>query len=256
MKFASLAAAAAITLAMPAFAAPATPATPVPAGIKNIVIVPDAFVDGSGWRVVHDILIHKGYHVQVVQERLASLDDDVTNTNEIIRQQDGPTLLVGHGYGGAVISVAGVRGKVAGLVYVAAVQPDVGETMTQLLNSAPEPSDDLRPTRDGHIFFDMAKFGDDYAGDLSSNRTNYMAASQVQASVGSFGGLSLVAAWHNKPTYAVVATDDRFISPDLQRSMAKRAGAKVTEIKASHAVYISQPEAVAAAIEKASTEIK
>ena len=256
MKLASLAAAAAMILAVPAFAAPATPATPVPAGIKNIVIVPDAFVDGSGWRVVHDILIHKGYHVQVVQERLASLDEDVTNTNEIIRQQDGPTLLVGHGYGGAVISVAGVRGKVAGLVYVAAVQPDVGETTTQLLDSVPEPSDDLRPTRDGHVFFAPAKFGADYAGDLSTNRTDFMAASQVPASVGSFGALSLVAAWHTKPTYAVVATEDRFISPDLQRSMAKRAGSKVTEIKASHAVYISQPEAVAAAIEKAATETK
>ena len=256
MKLASLAAAAAMTLAVPAFAAPAAPATPVPAGIKNIVIVPDAFVDGSGWRVVHDILIHKGYHVQVVQERLASLDDDVTNTNEIIRQQDGPTLLVGHGYGGAVISVAGVRGKVAGLVYVAAVQPDVGENMTLLLNSTSQPSDDLRPSRDGDIFFDMEKFGDDYAGDLSSNRTNYMAVSQVPASVGAFGAMSFVAAWHNKPTYTVVATDDRFISPDLQRSMAKRAGSKVTEIKASHAVYISQPEAVAAAIEKAATETK
>ena len=144
-----------MALAGSAFAATPPRAAPsVPSGIKNIVIVPDAFVDGSGWRVVHDILIHKGYHVQVVQERFVSLDDDVSITNEIIRQQDGPTLLVGHGYGGAVISIAGARGKVAGLVYVDAVQPDVGETMTQLLASVPEPSDDLRPARDGRIFFD------------------------------------------------------------------------------------------------------
>lgn len=253
MKLFALMAASAMALAGSASAATPSPALVAPSGIKNIVIVPDAFVDGSGWRVVHDILIHKGYHVQVVQERFVSLDDDVSITNEIVRQQDGPTLLVGHGYGGAVISIAGARGKVQGLVYVDAVQPDVGETTTQLLASVPEPSDDLRPTRDGRIFFSPAKFGEDYAGDLSTNRTNYMAASQVPASIASFGGLSLVAAWHTKPSYAVVATDDRFISADLQRSMYKRAGSKVTEIKASHAVYISQPEAVAVVIEKAAT---
>lgn len=249
MKLIALMAAGAMALAGSASAA----TTAAPATIKNVVIVPDAFVDGSGWRVVHDILIHKGYHVQVVQERFVSLDDDVAITNEIVRQQDGPTLLVGHGYGGAVISIAGSRSKVQGLVYVGAVQPDVGETMTQLLGSVQEPSDDLRPSRDGRIFFAPAKFGEDYAGDLSTNRTSFMAASQVPASVASFGGLSLVAAWHTKPSYGVVATDDRFISPDLQRSMYARAGSKVTEIKASHAVYISQPEAVAAVIEQAAT---
>ncbi len=256
MKFATLAAVAAMAFVAPAFAAPTAPAPAVPSGIRNIVIVPDAFVDGSGWRVVHDILIHKGYHVQVVQERFASLADDVTITDEIVREQDGPTLLVGHGYGGAVISMAGTRGKVRGLVYVAAVTPDVGENMAQILNSDPKPSDDIRPTRDGHLFFDAAKFGDDYAGDLSSNRTNFMAVSQVPATTTAFNAMPLTAAWRTKPSYAVVATDDRFISPELQRSLYKRAGSKVTEVKASHALYISQPEAVAAVIEQAAVATK
>jgi pimeloyl-ACP methyl ester carboxylesterase len=253
MKLLALMAASTMALAGSAFAAPPAPASGAPSGIKNIVIVPDAFVDGSGWRVVHDILIHKGYHVQVVQEHFASLDDDVSIANEIIRQQDGPTLLVGHGYGGAVISIAGAREKVRGLVYVGAVQPDVGEAVSQILASVPQPSNDIRTGRDGHLFFDPAKFGADYAGDLSTNRTDFMAASQAPATAAAFGGLAYVAAWRTKPSYAVVATEDRVLSPDLQRSMYKRAGSKVTEIKASHAVYISQPEAVAAVIEQAAT---
>ncbi|HLZ66535.1 MAG TPA: alpha/beta hydrolase [Aliidongia sp.] len=254
MRMKSIIAAAAVALVAPMSAALAdtTPA----AGVKNIVIVPDAFVDGSGWRVVHDILIHKGYHVQVVQERFLTLDDDVSITNEIIRQQPGATLLVGHGYGGAVVSIAGARGKVKGLVYVDAVQPDVGEAVSQILASVPEPNTDIITNRDGRLFFNPAKFAADYAGDLTTNRTDFMAASQVPATTAAFGGLSLVAAWRTKPSYAVVATDDRFLSPDLQRSMYKRAGSKVTEIKASHAVYISQPEAVAAVIEEAALAAK
>jgi len=228
---------------------------PAPA-IKNVVIVPGAFVDGSGWRVVHDILIHKGYHVTVAQPRIDTLANDTEQVRELIRQQDGPVVLVGHSYGGAVITQAGNRDKVKALVYVAGVQPDVGESLSQVVGSMPSPSNDVMPTRDGHLYFDPQKFGDDFAGDLGKNRTDFMAVSQVPASTAAFGATMQVAAWHSKPTWAVVTTDDRALSPDLQRWMYKRAGSKVTEIKASHAVYISQPEAVAKVIEDAANGVR
>jgi len=239
----------AMALAAPAFAAAATP-TP-PAGIKNIVIVHGAFADGSGWRVVHDILIHKGYKVSVVQQPLTTLDADVAAARDAIDAQEGPVVLVGHSYGGAVITVAGSRSKVKSLVYVAALEPDVGESVAQLSASMPAASDNVRPTRDGHLYFDPANFGADFAGDLASNRTNFMAVSQVPATTAAFAAGAPVAAWHDKPSYAIVATEDRALNPDLQRWMYKRAGSKVTEVKASHAVYISQPEAVAKVIEEA-----
>lgn len=245
-----------LAFAMAAFAGTATAADAKPPGIKNIVIVPGAFVDGSGWRVVHDILIHKGYTVSVVQPRLDTLANDIEQTREQIRKQDGPVVLVGHSYGGAVITQAGNREKVKALVYVAAVQPDVGESLSQLVASMPAPSNDIVPTRDGHLFFDQQKFGADFAGDLSKNRTDFMAISQVPASTAAFGATMQVAAWHDKPTWAVVSTEDRALSPDLQRWMYKRAGSKVTEIKASHVGYISQPEAVAKVIEEAATTAK
>jgi pimeloyl-ACP methyl ester carboxylesterase len=245
-----------LTLAAAALLAPvlASAATPdAPAGVKNIVIVHDAFTDGSGWRVVFDILSHKGYNVTVVQEPLTTLDADVAATRSAIVAADGPVVLVGDGYGGSVITVAGMRPKVKSLVYVAAFQPDVGESVTQLAASVPEPSNDIHATRDGHLVFDRDKFGADYAGDLISNRTNFMAASQMPATVAAFGAQTPDAAWHSKPSYGIVATDDRVLSPDLQRSMYQRAGSKVTEVKASHAVVISQPEAVAKVIEDAAT---
>ena len=231
-------------------------ADPVPAGAKNIVIVPGAFVDGSGWRVVHDILIHKGYTVSVVQPRIDTLANDVELTREQIRKQDGPVVLVGHSYGGAVITEAGNRDKVKALVYVAGVVPDVGESLSQLAASMRAPSNDIVSTRDGQLFFNEAKFGEDFAGDLTSNRTNFMAVSQRAANASAFGATMQVAAWHDKPTWAVVATEDRALSPDLERWMYKRANAKVTEIKASHVVYISQPEAVAKVIEEAALSVK
>jgi pimeloyl-ACP methyl ester carboxylesterase len=245
---------AALAMAGPALATAAEPAPPT--GAKNIVIVHGAFVDGSGWRVVHDILIHKGYHVSIVQPPLTTLEADVAATRDQIDKQDGPVVLVGHSYGGSVITVAGAREKVKALVYVAAFEPDVGESVMQLASSMPAPSDDIRPTRDGHLFFDQAKFGADFAGDLSTNRTDFMAASQVPVTTAAFGATALVAAWRDKPSYAIVPTDDRALSTDLQRWMYKRAGSKVTEIKASHSVYISQPEAVAKVIEEAALSVK
>jgi pimeloyl-ACP methyl ester carboxylesterase len=228
---------------------------PAPA-IKNVVIVPGAFVDGSGWRVVHDILIHKGYRVTVAQPRIDTLANDTEQVRELIREQDGPVVLVGHSYGGAVITQAGNRDKVKALVYVAGVQPDVGESLSQVVGSMPSPNNDIVATRDGHLYLDPKKFGDDFAGDLGRNRTDFMAVSQVPASTAAFGATMQVAAWRNKPSWAVVTTDDHALSPDLQRWMYKRAGSVVTEIKASHAVYISQPEAVAKVIENAANGVR
>lgn len=238
----------------PAVAADAAP-SPTPAGVKNIVIVPGAFVDGSGWRVVHDILIHKGYNVTVEQPRVETLADDIDLTRELIRRQDGPVLLVGHSYGGAVITVAGNRDKVKGLVYVAALEPSEGESVSQLLGSMPAPSNDIQATRDDHLYVDPAKFAADFAGDLTNNRTDFMAVSQPFATKAAFNATVSAAAWHTKPTWAVVTTEDHVLNPDLQRQMYQRAGSKVTDIKASHLVYISQPELVAKVIEEAATSL-
>jgi pimeloyl-ACP methyl ester carboxylesterase len=246
----------AMALAAPLAASAADAAKPQPGTGKSVVIVPGSFVDGSGWRVVHDILIHKGYKVTVVHQGHESLAADVAEAREVLEQQVGPVVLVGHSSGGGVISIAGDRDKVKSMVYVSALQPEVGENMSQLLSSMPAPSNDVKQTRDGHLFFDRTKFNADFAADLTTNRTDFMAASQVPATTALFGGTVWAAAWHKKPTYAVVSTEDRALSPDLQRWMYKRAGSKVTEIKASHSVYISQPEAVAKVIEDAASVIK
>jgi pimeloyl-ACP methyl ester carboxylesterase len=244
----------ALMAASPAFAADI--ATPTPAGVKNILIVPGAFVDGSGWRVVHDILVHQGYTVNVVQPHIETLANDTDAVFRQLRKEDGPTLLVGSDYGGAVITQAGVRDKVKGLVYVAAVAPSIGESVLQLIGSVTEPSNDFLPSWDGYIFIDPAKFDADVGGDLTTNRTNFMAVSQVPGTVTAFRGVTEFAAWRSKPSWAVLATQDRVYSPELQRSMYERAGSKVTEIAGSHLVYISQPEKVAQVIEDAAQSLK
>lgn len=230
-------------------------ATPPPTGVRNIVIVPGAFVDGSGWRVVHDILVHKGYHVTVEQPRVETLADDIDLTRELIRQQDGPVLLVAHSYGGAVITVAGNRDKVKGLVYVAALQPSEGESVSQLLGSMPSPSNDVVATRDDHLYVEPSRFAADFAADLTANRTDFMAVSQPFAAKAAFNATVSAAAWHSKPSWAVVTTEDHVLNPQLQRWMYQRAGSRVTEIKGSHLVYISQPELVAKVIEEAATSV-
>jgi pimeloyl-ACP methyl ester carboxylesterase len=234
----------------------APPAAPTPVGVKNIVIVPGAFVDGSGWHVVHDILIHKGYTVNIVQPRVETLANDADAVFRQLRREDGPTLLVGSDYGGAVISEVGDRGKVKGLVYVAAVAPSVGESTLQLVDSVPEPSNDLQTSFDGYVVVNPKKFGADLGADLTVNRTNFMAASQIPGTVTALRNPAGVSAWQHKPSWAVVATEDRLYSPDLQRSMYQRAGAKITEIKGSHLVYMSQPEQVAQVIEEAAQSLK
>jgi pimeloyl-ACP methyl ester carboxylesterase len=249
MKFASTVAIA-MMLAAPAFAA----APAAPAGAKNIVIVPGAFVDGSGWHVVHDILFHAGYKVTVVQTSHTTLDDDVAATRKILFQQVGNVVLVGNGIGGTVISNVGTGDKVKAMVYVAALVPEVGETSALLLASMPGASHSVKTDFAGYKFFEAAKFHEDFAADLSENRSNFMAVSQVPVTSATLGTPSYFAVWHKKPSYAVVATEDRVINPELQRWMYKRAGAKVTEIKASHAVHISQPEEVAKVILQAARE--
>jgi pimeloyl-ACP methyl ester carboxylesterase len=241
----------AVTIAAPTLAGAAPAAA---AGVKNIVIVPDAFVDGSGWRVVHDILYHKGYKVTVVQAPHTTLDDDVAITRKVLFQQVGTVVLVGSGIGGTVVSNVATGAKVKALVYVAALTPEVGENSAQLLASMPAASTSVKADMAGFHYLDAANFHDDFAADLAENRSNFMAASQVPVTNTTMGTPSWFAMWRNKPSYAIVATEDRLVNPDLQRWMYKRAGAKVTEIKASHAVYISQPEEVAKVIERAALE--
>jgi pimeloyl-ACP methyl ester carboxylesterase len=221
--------------------------------VKNIVLVHGADTDGSGWRGVYDILKKDGYHVSVVQEPLTGLSDDVAATQRVIDQQNGPVILVGHSYGGTIITVAGADPKVRALVFVAALQPELGETTNQLASSIPGeiPSGDVKPTKDGFLFIDPAKFAADVATDLPPAQAEYMANSQMPVAAAAFDAPVTVAAWHDKPSYGIVATEDRALNPKLARWMYKRSGAKTTEIKANHLVYISQPNAVARVIEMA-----
>ena len=223
-----------------------------PAG--NIVIVPGAFVDASGWHVVHDILSQKGYKVTVVPASHASLDDDIALTRRILLQQFGNVVLVGSGVGGMVISHAGTGAKVKSLVYVAALVPEVGESAAQLTGAMPGATNAIKADFSGLRWFDRAQFHADFAADLTPNRANFMAASQSPIGQAYLGTPSYTAVWHGKPSYAIVATRDRVLDPDAQRMMYGRAHAKSVEIDASHAVYISRPEEVARVIERAARD--
>jgi pimeloyl-ACP methyl ester carboxylesterase len=219
--------------------------------VKNIVLVHGAFADGSGWQRVAHILGKDGYTVSIVQEPETSLADDVAATNRILDRQSGPAVLVGHSYGGAVITEAGNNAHVASLVYVAAFAPDEGEKVGALLSSIAPAANSIAPTADGYLLVDQAKFPADFAADLPAAEAQFMAISQVPIN-GSILATPITApAWKTKPSYGIVATQDRMINPDLERSMYKRAGAKVTEIKGSHAVFISKPNDVARLIERA-----
>jgi len=225
------------------------------AEVKNIVIVHGALADGSGWRKTADILEKDGFNVTVVQEPITSLADDVAATKRVLDLQTGPSLLVGHSYGGMVITEAGNRPDVAGLVYVAAFQPDKDESLISLASSKPAGSMNIRETKDGqYLYLDPATFAADFAADLPKDEAAFLAKSQVFASKAAFTAKIENPAWKAKKSWAVVASDDRSINPELERSMAKRAGSDVTEIKGSHAVFASQPEKVAAVIEKAAKD--
>jgi pimeloyl-ACP methyl ester carboxylesterase len=213
-------------------------------------------VDGSGWRAVYDILTKDGFHVTIVQEPLTGLAEDVDATKRVIDQQTGPAVLVGHSYGGSVITEAGADPKVSALVYVAALQPDTGEASGQLMSKFAAPNDAMRvatnrATPDKYFFIPPAKFRETYAADVPAPEAQFMADSEQQLAQKAMGAPLSVASWHNKPSYAILTTQDHVISPELQRWMYQRSGAKVTEVPASHAVFVSQPEAVARVIEAA-----
>jgi len=218
---------------------------------RNIVIVHGAFVDGSGWRAVHDILERDGYRVSIVQEPLTGLADDVAATKRVLDLQDGPVVLVGHSYGGSVVTIAGADPKVSRLVYVAALQPDVGETAGQLLSKFPDRNTAVQPAGEGYLRLDPAKFAATYAADVTPAEARFMAASQIPIAGAVFSAPTTAAAWRTKPSYAILTTRDIAANPDLQRWMYDRSGARVTTVDASHAVYISHAKIVARVIEEA-----
>ncbi len=244
--------AAAIALSAAALGSHAAVAAPV----KNIVLVHGYFADGSGWQAVAKILTRDGYKVSVVQEPETSFDEDVKATTRVIDAQDGPSILVGHSYGGAVVTEAGNDDKVAGLVYVAAFQPDTGESPLDLTKKMPPATKAIKATADGHLYFDEAMFHADFAADVPAAEAKFMAISQVTPAAQSFGVPITHAAWRTKPSWAVVATADRAIHPDLERFMTKRAGSTTIEVNSSHVAYISHPAQVAKLIEQAATQAR
>ena len=227
------------------------------AATKNVVLVHGGFVDGSGWQGVYDILKKDGYNVSVVQNPTLSLQDDVAVTRRVIDAQDGPVVLVGHSYGGAVISEAGNHPNVAALVYLAAFAPDAGESVNTLIANPPPgaPVPPILPPKDGFLFLDRAKFAASFAGDLPAEQAAFMADSQVPWGVDALGGSITNPAWRAKPTWYLVTTEDRMIPPPAQRFMSQRAGSTAVEVAASHSVYVSQPAAVAALIEQAASAV-
>ena len=241
---------AAAVAAVALVSAPVTPAQAAP--IRNVVIVHGAFADGSGFQRVADILEKDGYTVSVVQEPLTSLADDVAATRRVLDLQQGPTLLVGHSYGGVVITEAGNAPNVVGLVYIAAFIPDQGESALSLLAQMPAANNDTHATKDEFLYLEPAAFPADFAADVPPGLANFMAHSQMMLAAKAGGGAAVTAAaWHQKKSWALVATRDHNINPDLERRMAKRAGCETIEVAASHAVYLSRPNEVARLIERA-----
>ncbi len=223
--------------------------------VKNVVLVHGGFVDGSGWEGVYQALKKDGYAVAIVQNPTISLPDDVAFTKRAIAAQNGPVILVGHSYGGAVITEAGNDPKVVGLVYITAFALDKGESVSSLIKDPPPgaPVPPILPPQDGFLLLDKAKFPAAFAGDVNPEVASFMADSQVPWGLEALNGAITQPAWRTKPSWYLVTTEDKMIPPDAQRGMSKRAGSTVVEVKASHAVYVSQPQAVAQFIEKAAT---
>lgn len=221
--------------------------------MKNVVLVHGAFVDGSGWRPVYDILARDGYKVSVVQQPLTGLDNDVAATNRVLARQDGPCVLVGHSYGGAIITEAGADPRVAALVYIAAHAPDEGETETGNGKRYPAAGRDaIQKTSDGYTYLDPTRYHADFAADLPSDEASFEARSQMFTAAAVFTTPISNPAWKLKPSWYMVAKSDRIISPDLERMYAARAHSHTVEIDgASHSVYRSHPKEVAALIEQA-----
>ena len=225
---------------------------PATQAVKNVVLVHGAFADGSGWRGVYEELTKRGYSVAIVQNPLTSLADDVAATKRILDRQTGPTILVDHSYGGTVITEAGVDPKVAGLVYVSALSPDVGESTGDQFADIPLPPEFVIETGpDGFGFVSFEKFKLGFAGDTRAADAAFLRDSQVPINMSIFATKVSQAAWRSKPSWAVVATEDKAIDPKLLRHMANRIGAKITEVKASHVPFLTQPKAVADVIDRA-----
>jgi pimeloyl-ACP methyl ester carboxylesterase len=226
--------------------------------MNNIVLVHGGFVDGAGWEGVYKALKADGYNVSIVQNPTLSLEDDVAVTKRVLAAQNGPAILVGHSYGGAVITEAGNDPKVVGLVYITAFAPDKGESVATLIKDPPPgaPVPPILPPQDGYLFLDRAKFAASFAADVDAEKAAFMADSQVPWGLEALSGTISEPAWKTKPSWYLIATDDKMIPPDAQRSMAKRAGSTVVEAKGSHAIYVSQPEAVAALVEQAAKSVK
>jgi len=226
-------------------------------GPATIVLVYGGFVDGSGWQAVYDLLKADGYSVRIVQNPTLSLEGDAAATRWVIDGQDGPVVLVGHSYGGAVITEAGTHPDVAALVYICAFAPDKDQSVNGLIAGFPAdgPLPPILPPRDGFLFLDRDKFHASFAGDVPADLAAFMADSQVPWGLDATAGAITDPAWRNKPSWYMVTTEDRMIPPSAQRAMAERAGASVTEAHGSHAIYVSQPAAVAALIEEAATAV-
>ncbi|MGJ7037472.1 pimeloyl-ACP methyl ester carboxylesterase [Shinella sp. BE166] len=239
-----------------AAAVPAAHAQPTPT--KSIVLVHGGFVDGSGWQGVYNVLKKDGYKVTIAQNPTLSLSDDVAVTKRAIAAAEGDVILVGHSYGGVVISEAGTDPKAKGLVYIAAFAPDAGESIAKLIANPPEGAavPPILPPQDGFLFLDKAKFAAAFAADVDPEVAAFMADSQVPWGVEALAGEVTVPAWKEKPSWYLVATEDHMIPVEAQRNMAKRAGATTVDQAGSHAVYVSQPEAVAKLIEDAANGTK
>ena len=220
---------------------------------KNVVLVHGGFVDGSGWEGVYHALKKDGFTVSIVQNPTISLADDVQVTRRVLAAQNGPVILVGHSYGGVVITEAGNDPQVEALVYIAAFAPDTGESVSSLIKDPPPgaPVPPILPPQDGYLLLDKAKFTASFAADVTPATAAFMADAQVPWGLEALGGAVTTPAWRSKPSWYLVATEDRMIPPPAQRFMAERAGATVVEVSGSHAVYVSQPAAVAALIAKA-----
>jgi pimeloyl-ACP methyl ester carboxylesterase len=226
--------------------------------MKNIVLVHGGFVDGSGWEGVYQILKRNGHNVSIVQNPTTSLKDDVAATKRLLAAQDGPTILVGHSYGGAVITEAGNDPKVVGLVYITAFAPDKGESVEALIKNPPPGASvpPILPPQDDFLLLDKAKFSASFAADVQADKAAFMADSQVPWGVQALSGTISEPAWKTKPSWYLVVTEDKMIPPFAQRAMSKRADSTVVEVNGSHAIYVSQPGAVAALIEQAAKGAK
>ena len=229
----------------------------MPEKVNNVVLVHGGFVDGSGWRGVYDILRNDGFNVSVVQNPTISLAGDAAATKMVLDEQPGPVILVGHSYGGAVITEAGTHPKVAGLVYITAFAPDKGESVNTLIANPPPgaPVPPILPPKDGYLFLDKAKFANSFAGDVDAKTAEFMANSQVPWGVDALAGQITEPAWKTKPSWYLLVTDDRMIPIAAQRFMSERAGSKTTQVPGSHAIYVSNPRASADLIKTAATSV-